>query len=67
MKKVLILTILFLTSFASISFSQMNILSKDTAFADSSRGKGVFYKPKKRQSPFIAEFGLGSAKTKKNK
>lgn len=61
MKKVLILTILFLTSFASISFSQMNILSKDTAFTDTTRGKGVFYKPKKRQSPFVAEFGLGSS------
>jgi hypothetical protein len=59
MKKILILTILFLSSLAT--FSQVKFLTKDTAFVDTTRGKGIFYKPKKKQSPFTAEFGLGSA------
>ena len=35
-------------------------LTKDTAFVDTTRGKGFFYKPKKKQSPFYGDFGVGS-------
>ena len=35
-------------------------LTKDTALVDTTRGKGFFYKPKKKQSPFYGDFGVGS-------
>lgn len=57
MKKFLMLLTLTLISF--IGSSQIT-LSKDTAFADTTRGKGIFYKPKRKQSPFVSEFGLAS-------
>ena len=35
-------------------------ITKDTALVDTTRGKGIFYKPKKKQSPFYGDFGVGS-------
>ena len=57
MKKFLILFLLSVVSFVGIS---QITLTKDTAFVDTTRGKGFFYKPKKKQSPFYGDFGLSS-------
>jgi hypothetical protein len=57
MKKILILFMLTLVSLAGIS---QITLTKDTALVDTTRGKGFFYKPKKKQSPFYGDFGVGS-------
>jgi hypothetical protein len=57
MKKILILFMLTLVSLAGMS---QITLTKDTAFVDTTRGKGFFYKPKKKQSPFYGDFGLAS-------
>ena len=57
MKKILILFMLSLVSLVSVA--QFTI-SKDTALVDTTRGKGFFYKPKKKQSPFYGDFGLAS-------
>ena len=57
MKKILLLTLFVLTSV--ISFSQFKV-TKDTTGVDTTRGKGLFYKPKKKTSPFSADFGVAS-------
>lgn len=57
MKKFLIL---FLLTFVSLVGISQITLTKDTAFVDTTRGKGFFYKPKKKQSPFYGDFGLAS-------
>ena len=50
MKKLFILFMLTLVSLAGMS---QITLTKDTALVDTTRGKGFFYKPKKKQSPFL--------------
>jgi hypothetical protein len=57
MKKFLILFMLTLVSLVGVA---QFTLTKDTAFVDTTRGKGFFYKPKKKQSPFYGDFGLAS-------
>jgi len=57
MKKFLIL---FMLTLVSLVGAAQFTLTKDTAFVDTTRGKGFFYKPKKKQSPFYGDFGLAS-------